>query len=57
VTARAELAAVPRVSPIAAATALAATLESIDRQARRAGRTLPTQAERDAAHAAFWVYV
>jgi hypothetical protein len=53
-TTRADLAAGPRVAPVTAAMALAATLESIDRQARRAARTLPTRAERDAAHAAFW---
>jgi extracellular factor (EF) 3-hydroxypalmitic acid methyl ester biosynthesis protein len=54
VSARSDLATVPRVPPAAAAMALAATLETIDGQARRGGRTLPTRVERDAVHAAFW---
>ena len=50
----ADAAGTPTVSPVAAAERLVETLRSIDRQARRAARTLPTVAERQAALAAFW---
>ena len=43
-----------RCSPTDAARHLVATLQTIDREARRAARTVPTQAERDATLVAFW---
>ena len=45
----ADAAGAPAVSPTAAAERLVETLRSIDLQARRARRTLPTMAEREAA--------